>query len=135
MPRFCVPRMQTNAASVSPPISFVVGAPAQLVDLTAWTLDGTARSSTACAPLDVRSGWLVLAGNDKLMIYLDEADMAALGSGRVDVELLRVAPTRRWPLLPSPCGSSRPHGSNNPVWAAMIIEQATSLGHGWVEPR
>ena len=99
MPRFRVPRMQTNAAWVSPAISFSLGTPPQPVDITGWMLAGVACSPTASVLLDAASGRLALAGDGKLVIHLDEADTAALGSGRVDVELMRVAPAPRRPLL------------------------------------
>jgi len=99
MPRFRMPRMQTNAAWQTPPIAFRAGSPSQLVDISAWVLGGVARSAAGSLTLDLMNGRLAIVDDRRLAITLSEADCAALGEGRIDIEVMRLAPEPRRPLL------------------------------------
>lgn len=97
MPRFNVERMQTNAAWSSPPIAFQIGSPPTALDISTWTLAGAAKGVSATLDLS-QSGRLSSSAGD-LVISLSAADCAALGPGRVDVEVMRTAPSPRRPIM------------------------------------
>src|SRR4051812_48999500 len=99
MARFRLPRMQTNALWQTPPIAFRAGSPPRDVDISAWVLRGIARSSTCSLALNSDSGRLAISDTGQLTIRLTEADCAALGEGRVDIEVMRSEPPPRRPLL------------------------------------
>jgi hypothetical protein len=99
MPRFRVPRMQTNAIWHTPPIAFRAGSPPRDVDIRAWALSGMACSEACSLPLNVANGRLTITDTGALVIRLSEADCADLGPGRVDFEVMRLAPEPKRPLL------------------------------------
>lgn len=89
--RFPVPRMQTNAAWLSPAIRLVSGNPQTTVDPTAWTIQGKAAGKLTTLPLTIANGRLAIV-SQRLKINLTAEDCAALGAGRVTIEVLRLAP-------------------------------------------
>ena len=91
--------MQTNAAWRTPPIAFRAGSPPQDVDISYWQLSGVARSEGCSLVLDSDNGRLVISNTGQFMIGLSDADCAALGEGRIDIEVMRLAPEPRRPLL------------------------------------
>ena len=99
MARFRLPRMQTNAVWRTPPIAFRAGSPPQDVDISYWQLSGIARSEDCSLVLDSDNGRLVISNTGHLTIGLSNADCAALGEGRIDIEVMRLAPEPRRPLL------------------------------------
>lgn len=99
MPRFRVPRMQTNAAWQMPPIAFRAGSSPQPVDIRAWVLGGVARSAAGALTLDLINGRLMIGDDGRLAISLSQADCAALGEGRIDFEVMRLTPEPTRPLL------------------------------------
>jgi hypothetical protein len=99
MPRFRVPRMQTNTAWCSPPITFRAGTSPRNVDVRAWVLSGVACSQACSLALNGENGRLAITDAGELTIVLSEADCAALGPGRVDVEVLRIEPAPTRPLF------------------------------------
>lgn len=88
MPRFRVPRMQTNAAWTSPAITLTAGSPPAAVDPGMWTLGGAAQGTAA--RLDLARRLSVVSGG--IVIALTAADCSALGAGRVNIEVMRLAP-------------------------------------------
>src|SRR4051794_16925585 len=98
MARYRVARMQTNAAWRSPRIGFRAGSPAEPVDIRCWQLSGLARSDAQSVQLDGTSGRL-LVDDGRLVICLSAEDCSALGGGRIDIEVLRIAPEPPRPLL------------------------------------
>ena len=99
MARFRLPRMQTNAVWRTPPIAVRAGSPPRDVDITAWVLSGIARSSICSLTLNSDNGRLVISNTGQLTIGLSDADCAALGVGRIDIEVMRLAPPPPPPLL------------------------------------
>lgn len=91
MARFRVARMQTNAGWKSPPITFRAGKPPVLVDIGDWSIAGAAVGTAGRLELALGAR-LALDQNGALTISLTPADCMALGPGRVDVEVLRLAP-------------------------------------------
>jgi hypothetical protein len=99
MARYRVSRMQTNVAWQSPGMGFQAGSPSQNVDIRDWQLAGVAGSETQTLSLDLINGRLRIDESGKLRIFLSAEDCTALGAGRVDIEVLRIAPEPRRPLL------------------------------------
>lgn len=94
------PRMQTNAAWRSFPMRLQYGSPPSDLDPAALALIGRARRSGTDISLDlsVANGRLVIvagsllsppASVNHLAVKLSQADMATLGAGRIDIEIMR----------------------------------------------
>jgi hypothetical protein len=99
MSRYRVARMQTNTAWRSPRIGFRAGSPPGPVDIQGWELSGLARSDAQSIQLDGTSGRLLVDDSGRLVIFLSTEDCAALGAGRIDIEVLRIVPEPQRPLL------------------------------------
>lgn len=97
---FMAPRMQTNAAWESPPISYRAGSSLALVDISTWTLDGVAVGAKGKRiTLTQASGKIVFNGSTEFKIVLSVTDMATLGAGGVTIEIMRRSPAPVRPLL------------------------------------
>jgi hypothetical protein len=97
MPRINVERMQTNAAWSLPPVHFQSGMPPDDLDISTWTLGGTAKGVQSS--LDLAQADRLSAPGGDLLVALSAADCAALGAGRVDIEVLRLSPAPVRPIL------------------------------------
>lgn len=88
--RFSVERMQVNSVWSSPPITIIAGGVA--VDMSGWTFAGFARGPIGRLDLS-QSGRVSLDGQGRLVVAFSQPDCAALGVGRVHVEIMRATPT------------------------------------------
>jgi hypothetical protein len=83
--------MQTNAVWITPAIVFTTGTPPQNIDVSGWEMSGVARRNAVSLPLTFGNGRLAF-GSGGIVIRLSVGDTAALGVGRVDIEVMRLSP-------------------------------------------
>lgn len=98
MPVFRVPRMQTNAAWISPAITFKAGNPSAIVSAAGWTFSGVALGANG-SRIDLATQSRMTVADGKLTIALTIGDCASLGPGRVQFEIMRQSPSPTRPVL------------------------------------
>jgi hypothetical protein len=100
MANFRAPRMYTNVAWVSPSILLKAGGVP--VDPTGWVIQGVAvqsKNSSKSVPLTLANGKLSVDSEKRIVIALTKTDCETLGVGDVEIEIIRISPAPRRPVL------------------------------------
>lgn len=93
-------RMQTNAAWLSPSVSYKAGSPLAFVDISSWTIDGVAVGAKGKRiTLNAANSKIVRDSATAFRVSLTQADTLALGVGEVVIEIMRHDPTPVRPIL------------------------------------